>query len=185
MRRTVLAIAFVLALALAGCASTEGAASSSAPESQSASQESEIPMSEEQPASQQPGTAEAEQETNEEEAVEMRLSIDGTDVNVEWEDNQAVADLMALAADGPITVDLSMYGGFEQVGPLGASLTANDEQMTTVPGDIVLYAGNQVSIFYDSNSWSYTKLGHVSDKTADEMTDLLGNGDVSITITVQ
>ena len=114
----------------------------------------------------------------------MRLSIGGTDVDVEWEDNQAVADLAALASNGPLVIDLSMYGGFEQVGPLGASLTANDVQMTTEPGDIVLYAGDQISIFYGSNSWSYTKLGHIAGKTADEMADLLGNEDVSITISI-
>ena len=76
------------------------------------------------------------------------------------------------------------YGGFEQVGPLGASLTASDVQTTTESGDIVLYAGNQVSIFYGPNSWAYTKLGHITDKTANEMAALLGNGDVGITIAV-
>ena len=115
----------------------------------------------------------------------MQLSINGVDVAVEWEDNQAVADLAALASNGPITVELSMYGGFEQVGPLGTSLTTSDAQVTTKPGDIVLYASNQISIFYGSNSWAYTRLGHITDKTAEEMADLLGNGNVSITITVR
>ena len=115
----------------------------------------------------------------------MRMSIGGTDVSVEWERNQAVDDLRALAAEGPITVELSMYGGFEQVGPLGTNLTASDTQMTTESGDIVLYAGNQISVFYGPNSWAYTKLGHITDKTANEMEDLLGNGDTTITITTQ
>ena len=115
----------------------------------------------------------------------MRLSINGTDVSVAWEQNQAVDDLKALADEGAIVAELHMYGGFEQVGPLGASLTASDEEMTTEPGDIVLYAGDQISIFYGSNSWAYTKLGRITDKTADEMAALLGNGDVSITITIQ
>ena len=70
------------------------------------------------------------------------------------------------------------------MGPLGASLTASDVQTTTESGDIVLYAGNQVSIFYGPNSWAYTKLGHITDKTANEMAALLGNGDVGITIAV-
>lgn len=115
----------------------------------------------------------------------MRMSIGGTDVSVVWERNQAVDDLRTLAAKGPITVELSMYGGFEQVGPLGSNLTASDTQMTTESGDIVLYAGNQISVFYGTNSWAYTKLGHIIDKTANEMEDLLGNGDTTITITTQ
>ena len=75
-----------------------------------------------------------------------------------------------------------MYGGFEQVGPIGQSLPRDDSQTTTQTGDIVLYSGNQIVVFYGSNSWSYTRLGHISDKTAEEMTQLLSNGDVTITI---
>ena len=74
----------------------------------------------------------------------MRMSINGTDVTVEWEDNQAVADLQALVADAPLTVNLSMYGGFEQVGSLGTTLTSDDVQTSTAAGDIVLYSGNKI-----------------------------------------
>ena len=79
---------------------------------------------------------------------------------------------------------MSMYGGFEQVGPIGQSLPRDDSQTTTQAGDIVLYSGNQIVVFYGSNSWSYTRLGHISDKTAEEMTELLSNGDVTITIDI-
>ena len=73
-------------------------------------------------------------------------------------------------------------GGFEQVGSIGQSLPRNDAQTTTASGDIVLYSGNQIVIFYGSNSWSYTRLGHITDKTTQEMAALLGNGDIEITI---
>jgi len=75
-----------------------------------------------------------------------------------------------------------MYGGFEQVGAIGQSIVRNDEQTITSSGDIVLYSGNQIVVFYGSNSWSYTMLGHVN-LTQQEMTDLLSHGDVTITIT--
>jgi hypothetical protein len=78
-----------------------------------------------------------------------------------------------------------MYGGFEQVGGIGKSLPRNDVQMTTSAGDIVLYSGNQIVIFYGSNSWAYTRLGHITDQDAGGMTDLLGNGDVTITISLE
>ena len=75
---------------------------------------------------------------------------------------------------------MSMYGGFEQVGSLGTSLPRDDKQITTNAGDIVLYSGNQIVVFYGTNSWAYTRLGRITDKTASEMADLLGNGNVRI-----
>ena len=88
------------------------------------------------------------------------LTIDGTAVDIQWEDNAAVAELYALAQKN-ITVNTSAYGGFEQVGSLPQSFSRSDVQMTTQPGDIVLYSGNQLVIFFGSNSWSYTRLGHI------------------------
>ena len=91
----------------------------------------------------------------------MIMMIDGTKVNVEWEDNQAVERLRDMAKDG------------------------DDKQTTTSSGDIVLYSGNQMVVFYGSNSWSYTRLGHISDKDEAEMADLLSQGDVTITISTE
>ena len=112
----------------------------------------------------------------------MIMKIGDTIVNVEWEDNQAVEALRDMAKDGDITIQMSMYGGFEQVGSIGQSLPRDDKQTTTSSGDIVLYSGNQMVVFYGSNSWSYTRLGHISDKDEAEMAELLSNGDVTITI---
>lgn len=186
MRKTalVLALALTFALSTVACASPGKTTETSSAESNLASQESASSAAGEQGVTRQPDAMDDGQ-VSDEEAGEMRMSIGGADVVVEWENNQAVADLHALAAEGPVTVELSMYGGFEQVGPLGASLTMSDVQMTTEPGDIVLYAGNQISVFYGPNSWAYTKLGHITDRTAGEMADLLGNGDTSITIAIR
>ena len=112
---------------------------------------------------------------------EMQLRINDTPVPVTWEENESVAALQELAAGG-ITVQMSMYGGFEQVGPIGKEITSNDTQISTEPGDIVLYSGDQIVIFYGNNSWAYTRLGHV-ELTQEEMTELLGRGDAAITIT--
>ena len=115
---------------------------------------------------------------NEEAGENMILKINGEDYPVEWEDNESVEALKELC---PLTVDMSMYGGFEQVGSLESTLPRNDEQTTTDFGDIVLYSGNQIVIFYGSNSWAYTRLGHIlADKEI--MEEALGNGDVTITI---
>ena len=108
----------------------------------------------------------------------MTLMIGETVVPVTWEDNPSVDALKELL---PLTVDMSMYGGFEQVGPIGREIVSSDEQTKTEPGDIVLYSGDQIVIFYGSNSWAYTRLGHV-DLTREEMAGLLGHGDATITI---
>ncbi|MBP5162345.1 MAG: hypothetical protein ILP16_05140 [Spirochaetales bacterium] len=112
----------------------------------------------------------------------MRLFIGDTEVSVAWEDNRSVDALRNLTKAEPLVISMSMYGGFEQVGSIGSSLPRDDKQTTTQAGDIVLYSGNQIVIFYGSNSWAYTRLGRITDKMASEMADLLGNGNVSITI---
>ena len=119
---------------------------------------------------------------DEQEAETMRLWIGETAVAVAWEDNDAVRALRKLVAEQPLTIEMSMYGGFEQVGSIGTELPRNDAQTTTQAGDIVLYAGDQMVIFYGSNAWAYTRLGRVTDKTAGEMSELLSGGDVTITI---
>lgn len=120
--------------------------------------------------------------TESEVASDMKMIIGDMGVSVEWEENESVEALMELAGNEPLTIQMSMYGGFEQVGSIGTSLPRNDQQTTTNAGDIVLYSGDQIVVFYGSNSWAYTRLGHITDKSAQEMADLLGNGDVTITI---
>ena len=119
----------------------------------------------------------ADEEDNEMEDT-MRLLIGETEVPVTWEENASVEALKELS---PVTIQMSMYGGFEQVGSIGQSIVRNDKQTKTNYGDIVLYSGDQIVVFYGSNSWSYTRLGHI-DLTQQEMKDLLGGGDVSITL---
>ena len=122
-------------------------------------------------------------EPTEGENTEMKMLIDQTPVTVEWEDNEAVAALKEAVKNGPLTVRMSMYGGFEQVGSLGMSLPRSDTRITISPGDVILYSGNQMVVFYGSNSWAYTRLGHITDKTQRELTQLLSNGNVTITLT--
>lgn len=116
--------------------------------------------------------------------TELLLTIDGQEVSVAWEDNDSVAALKELAAKAPVTIQMSMYGGFEQVGPIGTNLPRNDVQTTTGAGDIVLYSGNQIVVFYGSNSWAYTRLGRIDGLNSSELTSLLGNGAVELILSV-
>ena len=101
------------------------------------------------------------------------------------EDNDAVSALQELAKNNPLEIQMSMYGGFEQVGAIGADLPRNDEQTTTQAGDIVLYQGNQIVVFCGSNSWAYTRLGYIEGKSAEELAQLLGEHDVTLTLEVK
>jgi hypothetical protein len=123
-------------------------------------------------------------ESDEEDELHMQMKINDTPVTVAWENNESVSALAELAANG-LTVQMSMYGGFEQVGSIGQRLPSSDKQTTTSSGDIVLYSGSQLVVFYGSNSWAYTRLGRITDKTSQEMRDLLGNGDVTITLSAE
>lgn len=104
----------------------------------------------------------------------LTLSINGEGLDVTWEDNDSVAALQELAKDKPIMVRMSMYGDFEQVGSLSADLPNSDVQTTTQAGDIVLYQGNRIVVFYGSNSWSYTRLGHIEQRSTEELAELMG-----------
>ena len=114
---------------------------------------------------------------------ELLLSIDGIQVEVDWEENESVAALRELVAFNPLPIQMSMYGGFEQVGPLESSLPRQDLQTHTNYGDIVLYSGNQIVIFHGSNSWAYTRLGHIRDLSQAALKEMLGQHDVTITLT--
>lgn len=113
----------------------------------------------------------------------LMMMVGDTPVAVDWEDNESVSALKELAENG-LTIQMSMYGGFEQVGSIGQRLPSHDVQTNTSSGDIVLYSSSQLVVFYGSNSWAYTRLGRITDKTSDQMRELLGNGDITITLTV-
>ena len=115
----------------------------------------------------------------------MRMKINDTLVNVEWENNESVEALKALCENAPLVIQMSMYGGFEQVGSLGTRLPSSDIRTTATAGDIVLYSSSQLVIFYGSNAWAYTKLGHITDQDAAGMADLLSSGNVTITISME
>lgn len=117
-------------------------------------------------------TAEGEETTEQPET--LVLSINGTVLDVQWEENETVAELLAYVQNENITVNTSIYGGFEQVGSLPWSFSRNDAQMTTGPGDIALYSSNQLVLFFGSNAWSYTKLGQIKGMSAEELSELLG-----------
>ncbi|MDD6486953.1 MAG: cyclophilin-like fold protein [Spirochaetales bacterium] len=120
----------------------------------------------------------------------MKIQIDITSENgkhtltVTLADNSSATAFYELLKKDPLTVKLNEYGGFEKVGSLGKSLPRNDTQITTEAGDIILYQGNQITIYYDTNSWNFTRLGKVDGVTQAELKKILGKGDVTAVFSV-
>ena len=112
----------------------------------------------------------------------LHLYINDAEVAVEWENNESVSALIEMVSMKALTIQMSMYGGFEQVGSIGQSLPRNDVHTTASAGDIMLYSGNRIVVFYGPNSWAYTRLGKITDRSAEELESLLGSDNVTLTI---
>ena len=114
----------------------------------------------------------------------INLTVNGTTLTAELADNSSAQALRELLAEGPLAISMSDYGNMEKVGPLGTDLPTNNEQITTQAGDLILYQGNAFVIYYAPNSWNFTRLGRINDMTAEELKDLLGSGDVEVTLSL-
>ncbi len=114
----------------------------------------------------------------------MYIIIGEHALNVKMADNSSAKALLELLKDGDITVDAHDYGSFEKVGSLGTKLPTNDEQITTEPGDVILYQGDQITVYYDTNSWNFTRLGKIQGVTAEELKAILGDGDVTMVLSL-
>ena len=185
--------AMVISLSLTACGEDNGQAwaSVSAPESlrTESTAEPAADISEAKPVQEtemnEAGGMETDIQNDGEENAVMNMKVQVGDMifSATLEENAAVSALVEMMRESPVVLQMSDYSGFEKVGPLGTSLPADNNQTTTHAGDIVLYNGNQIVIFYGSNSWSYTRLGHIDDLTGWE--EALGNGDVTVTFSLE
>lgn len=112
------------------------------------------------------------------------ITVGGRNETITLVNNEATRRLLEILADGPMSVSLNDYGGFEKVGSLPMSLPISDSRITTKPGDVILYQGRNLVIFYGSNTWSYTRLGKINSLSANEIRAFLGNGAVEITLSL-
>ena len=135
------------------------------------------------------GGDEAQAQTIKEENMteKMYITIGNQTLPVTLVKNNATEALMAALAANPITYEADDYGGFEKVGALGMSLPTSNQQLTTQAGDVILYSGNQIVLFYGSNSWSYTRLGRIEYESLEQLKSFLkaGQGRVSVTLSAE
>ncbi|MBQ6215114.1 MAG: hypothetical protein IJJ67_06825 [Oscillospiraceae bacterium] len=116
---------------------------------------------------------------------EIRVTVGTGSFIVKLDENRSAAALKELLAEGDITVSASNYGGFEKVCALGTTLPSNDVQTTTSAGDVMLYSGNQIVIFYGANSWAYTRLGRVEGLSAEDLKSILSGPETEITLSMK
>ena len=118
--------------------------------------------------------------------TEIKITVSGKSLPVKIEENEATKALVAALREASITYEADDYGGFEKVGALGRSLPTSNSQINTQPGDVILYSGNQIVLFYGSNSWSYTRIGKMEYGTLDELKSFLkaGQGKISVTLSL-
>ena len=114
----------------------------------------------------------------------MNIVIGDTVLTATLVENSSVDALKEALSAGSITVDMRDYGNMEKVGPLGMDLPRNDQQITTEAGDIILYQGSALVIYYAPNSWNFTRLGRINNVTAEELREILGDGNVTITLSL-
>ncbi|MBR4228087.1 MAG: NAD(P)H-dependent oxidoreductase [Bacteroidales bacterium] len=117
---------------------------------------------------------------------EIKITVSKKTLSVKIEDNAATKALVDALREASISYEANDYGGFEKVGGLGRTLPSSDSQITTQPGDVVLYNSNQIVLFYGSNSWSYTRIGKIQYGTLEELKSFLqaGKGTVSVTLSL-
>ena len=132
--------------------------------------------------------AQAQNPSNEETMTQkLYLTIGDQTLSATLVKNKATEALVAALTENPITYEADDYGGFEKVGALGRSLHTSNQQITTQASDFILYNGNQIVLFYGSNSWSYTRLGRIDYESLSQLKAFLkaGQGKVSVTLSVQ
>ena len=178
-----LLLALILLL-LTGCSSTQSAETSTS-EGIGSKEETGVPVTTESASENEA----SEPDTTKAEAPEgtdrmFYAHVNGSVLPILAADNSSADAFLDLLKTGDVTIDMHDYGSFEKVGPLGTTLPRNEEQITTEPGDVILYQGNQVTIYYDVNSWSFTRLGKVQGLSQAELKEILGDGNATVTFSL-
>lgn len=155
-------------LGLSGCGNSSSPADSAPPPSQSVISEQE--------------SSHPQDNSSSQEEPMLKITVGDQELLATFANNSSAEAFRDLLAQGPVTVSMDDYGGFEKVGSLGTTLTRNDTRITTQPGDVILYQGNQITIYYGTNTWNFTRLAKINDST--DLQAKLGTGTVQVTFSL-
>ncbi len=133
----------------------------------------------------QPDTGSGDAQEQEVTEMKMKIQVGDTTFTATLEENSSVDALKELMSDGPLTLNMSDYAGMEKGADLGVELPQNNEQMNTQAGDIILYQGRTLVIYYDTNSWSLTSIGKIDNVDTENLKAVLGTGDVTVTLSLE
>ena len=174
----------LMLLLLTGCSST-GPAEAGTSEASGSTEETSLPTVTE-PASENEASEPYSAKSSLPEGTDRMFyaHVNGKALKILAAENSSADAFIDLLKTGDVTIEMHDYGSFEKVGPLGTTLPRNDEQITTEPGDVILYQGDQITIYYDVNNWSFTRLGKVQDLSQAELKDILGSGNVTVTFSL-
>ena len=114
-------------------------------------------------------------------SADLVIEANGHTFYADFEDNSSADALKEKLSSGPLEIELHDYGHFEKVGSLPWSLPRNDESITTEPGDVILYQGDQITVYYDENTWNFTRLAKIGSVTREELLEAFGEGNVTVT----
>ncbi|MBR6207692.1 MAG: hypothetical protein IKQ69_01720 [Oscillospiraceae bacterium] len=183
-RARIFALVPVLLLLLTGCGSTRPG-EPGATEGPGTTEETGLPATAEPVPEQDASGPVGEEPAAQEGANRMfYANVNGSVLSIIAAENSSADAFLDLLKTGDVTVEMRDYGSFEKVGPLGTTLPRNDEQITTEPGDVILYQGDQITIYYDVNSWNFTRLGKVQDLSPAELKAILGAGNAAVTFSL-
>lgn len=130
----------------------------------------------------QPESSQPQNNSSSQEEPMLKITVGDQELLATFADNISAEEFRELLSQGPVTISMEDYGGFEKVGPLGTTLTRNDTRITTQPGDVILYQGNQITIYYGTNTWNFTRLAKINDST--DLQAKLGTGTVQVTFSL-
>lgn len=130
----------------------------------------------------QPESSQPQDESSDQEEAMLKITVGDQELLATFADNSSAEEFRELLSQGPLTISMEDYGGFEKVGPLGTTLTRNDTRITTQPGDVILYQGNQITIYYGTNTWNFTRLATINDST--DLQTKLETGTVQVTFSL-
>lgn len=177
----------VLALALAVLLTACGGEANSSDNAASSNEQLTVPsesVSISSVQTQSETSSETISEIPEETQMQLNIEVNGHLLTAELADSSSATALLELLAKGSITIEMHDYGNMEKVGALPQSLPRNDKQTTVGAGDLILYQGDQFSIYYDTNSWSFTRLGKITNVSESELRDILGSGNVTVNLSI-
>jgi len=123
-------------------------------------------------------------QSNSKNSYTMNITVNGKTLSATMVENSSTTALKELLETGDITYTAHDYGNFEKVGDIGHTLPQNNEEITTEPGDIILYQGRNVCLYYDTNNWNFTRLGKIDNVSQRELKSFLNAGGEDITVTL-